>query len=291
MASYTQALEKKRFIKPPKWLTNNIQYECIMGSLAYGVSSDSSDLDLYGFCIPEKEMIFPHLSGGILGFGRQKEQFNQYQQHHIMDKSARGGKGQEYDITIYNIVKYFQLVMENNPNMIDSLFVPPTYITHTTQVGNMVRENRKIFLHKGAWHKFKGYAYSQLHKMTNKSPIGKRKEIIDKFGFDVKFGYHVVRLIQEAEQILMEHDIDLQRNNEVLKAIRRGEKTAEWIEEFFASKEKQLEDLYVKSTLPYSPNENKIKELLLNCLETHYGSLKSIINVSILNKQQNVQRE
>ena len=29
-------------------------------------------------------------------------------------------------------------------------------------VGNLVREKRKLFLHKGAWPKFKGYAYSQL---------------------------------------------------------------------------------------------------------------------------------
>jgi hypothetical protein len=29
-------------------------------------------------------------------------------------------------------------------------------------VGNLVRENRKCFLHKGAWPRFKAHAYSQL---------------------------------------------------------------------------------------------------------------------------------
>jgi len=163
--------------------------------------------------------------------------------------------------------------MECNPNMIDSLFVPINCITHSTQIGNLVRENRKLFLHRGAYFKFKGYCYSQLHKMSNKNPIGIRKEIIDK----VKFGYHVVRLLQEIEQILIEGDLDLQRGNEVLKSIRRGEKTAEWIIQFFADKERHLEEAYTKSTLPNVPDEDKIKELLLNCLEIHYGNLQSAI--------------
>ena len=278
MSSYTQALAKKKMTQPPKWLPDNIAYECITGSMSYGVSTDSSDLDLLGFCIPKKEILFPHLNGEIEGFGKPGEKFNQFQHHHIMDKSARGGKGQEYDITIYNIVKYFQLVMENNPNMIDSLFVPLNCITHSTQIGNMIRDRRKDFLHKGCWHKFKGYAYNQLHKMNTKNPIGKRKETIEKYGYDVKFGYHVVRLIQEVEMILVEHDLDLQRNNEVLKAIRRGDRDAQWIIDFFESKEKQLEEVYNKSKLPHKPDESKIKELLLNCLEQHYGDLSSVIN-------------
>ena len=29
-------------------------------------------------------------------------------------------------------------------------------------VGNLVRENRKCFLHKGSWLQFKGHPYSQL---------------------------------------------------------------------------------------------------------------------------------
>lgn len=58
--------------------------------------------------------------------------------------------------------------MENNPNIIDSLFTPISCIIHSTAVGNIVRENRKIFLHKGCWQRFKGYAYGQLHKASNK---------------------------------------------------------------------------------------------------------------------------
>lgn len=76
--------------------------------------------------------------------------------------------GKEYDFSVYNITKYFRLVMENNPNMIDSLFVPRNCVIHSTPISEKIRENRKMFLHRGAWHKFKGYAYSSIHKMNFK---------------------------------------------------------------------------------------------------------------------------
>lgn len=269
MPSRVKQLHDKDLISPPSFVPLNIHYETMMGSVAYGVSSDASDIDLYGFCIPPKATIFPHLAGHIEGFGRQKQGFAQYQQHHIKDKET----GKEYDISIYNIVKYFQLCMENNPNIIDSLFTPVRCVLHCTQIGNKVRENRKLFLHKGAWHKFKGYAFSQLHKMRTKNPKGKRAETVAKYGYDVKFAYHVVRLINEVEQILTEGDIDLTRHREHLKAIRRGEVPEEDIYKWFDSKEQALENLYANSDLQHKPDQEAIKDLLIECLEMHYEDL------------------
>jgi predicted nucleotidyltransferase len=252
---------------------DGIQYEVLMGSVAYGVSNDTSDMDVYGFSIPPKEMVFPHLAGEIQGFGRQKKKFEQYQQHHVYRQDNK----KEYDLSIYSIVKYFQLCMDNNPNMIDSLFVPQRCVLYCSKIGNMVRERRRDFLHKGSWHKFKGYSFSQVNKMKTKNPDGKRKEIVEKYGYDLKFAYHTVRLLNEVEQIMMEHDLDLQRNREQLKAIRRGEWTLDQVEQYFDEKERALEDLYIKSTLPYKPDEKKIKQLLFDCLEEHYGSLQGAV--------------
>ena len=125
--------------------------------------------------------------------------------------------------------------MDNNPNMIDSLFTPRTCVLSCSKIGEMVRENRKLFLHKGSWHKFKGYAYSQMNKMRVKDPDqdSRRYEMVQKYGYDVKFAYHIVRLLDEVEQIMTEGDIDLMRNREQLKSIRRGEWEIEDIEEYF----------------------------------------------------------
>ena len=247
----------------------------MMGSFAYGVSSDTSDNDAYGFAIPPKEDIFPHLRGEILGFGRQINRFEQWQQHHIMD-----GKKQ-WDFTVYSIVKFFNLCMENNPNMVDALFVPQNCVLHMTSIGQSVRDNRRLFLHKGAWPKFRGYAYSQLHKMSLKQPEAgsKRDKLVKAHGFDTKFAYHIVRLIDEVEQILTTGDLDLQRNNEQLKAIRAGKWSEEQIRDFFTRKEKDLEAAHASSILPWGPDEPAIKALLLQCLERHYGPLDKAVRL------------
>lgn len=279
--SHLKDVQKKGLIScNQSYVVDQLMYEVIMGSFAYGVSSDSSDMDIYGFCIPNRSILFPHTVGIIQGFGNQGERFDQWQQHHVLDKNALNNKGRVYDFSIYSIVKYFQLCMENNPNMIDSLFVPQRCVLTCTSIGNMVRENRKIFLHRGAWHKFKGYSFAQLHKLETKNPIGKRKEQLDENKLDRKYLYHLVRLMGEIEQILIEGDIDLERNREQLKAIRRGEQFTgvEEVYEWFNKKESELETLYNNCTvLPYRPREDEIRELLLNCLEHHFGSLDKMI--------------
>lgn len=275
--STLQRLADRGLVKPPRWLPGNVQYETIMGSAAYGVSSDTSDVDVYGWAIPPRDDIFPYLRGEIPGFGREAKRFGVYQEHHVEDRDALAGHGRTYDLTVFGIVKFFSLAMENNPNVIDCLFTPATCVLHSTRVGNLVRENRRLFLHKGAWPKFKGYAYSQLHKLAIKQPQGKRAELVAEHGYDTKFGYHVVRLIGEVEQVLAEGDIDLQRDNERLKAIRRGEWTEGRLRQWFADKESHLERLYAESPLPATPDECRIKALLLECLEEHYGSLEGCV--------------
>jgi predicted nucleotidyltransferase len=160
-------------------------YETVMGSYAYGVNNEESDFDTVGFCIPNKDLIFPHLRGDIDGFGKQKQRFDCYQQHHVQDGDR------EYDLNIYSIVRYFHLCMDCNPNMVDSLFTAPDCVLHCTKIGNMVRDNRRIFLSKKAWHTFKGYAHSQLHEMDSRNPEpgSKRALLREQYGFDVKFAY------------------------------------------------------------------------------------------------------
>jgi len=119
--------------------------------------------------------------------------------------------------------------------------------------------------------------YSKYKSCYKKSS---RVEMVKEHGVDTKFLYHTVRLINECEQILSEHDLDLQKNNEQLKAIRKGEVSFEHIKNWFNEKEISLEKLYNESKLQYSPDEPRIRQLLVDCLEMHYGSLEdAVVNV------------
>lgn len=271
-------LYKQKLIHPPKWLPANTHYLAIVGSESYGANTNTSDKDIQGICIPAKEDIFPHLRGEILDFGTQKQRFNVWQEHHIVDP----GSQIEYDFSIYSIVKFFQLAMENNPNILDVISVPTRCIIHATAIGQMIRDNRKLFYHAGCFDKFRGYAFSQIAKLdkganrTNE----KRAADIEKHGYDTKFLMHVVRLALECEQLLLTGELILDRDSQTLLSIRRGDWSLEDGKQWWAEKERALEVAYTNcKVLPHVPNEDAIKQLLLDCIEHHYGSLSSAITV------------
>lgn len=272
MPNILNNLLKEKLISPPQWMVDNTLYLTIMGSEAYGTANaDSlkSDKDIYGFCIPPKEIVFP-FSHKIFMYD-EPDRFDQWQQHHILWNKK------EYDFSVYNLVKYIKLCADGNANVIDSLFTPRECVLVSTPIAEKIRANRKLFLTKACYHKFRGYSFAQAHKSKSAERSGKRKEIYDRFGFDTKFASHALRLLFEIEQILIEGDIDLRKHSEEIKAVRRGERTYEQVMEFFNSKEKYLEELYQTSKIPHSPDRKAIRELLVECLEMHYGNLSNVI--------------
>ena len=163
--------------------------------------------------------------------------------------------------------------MDQNPNMVDSLFVPADCILHITPIAGRIRAERQLFLSKGSYHKFRGYMHAQISKLDRK-PEGKRKESFERWGFDLKYAAHAVRLADECEQILEFGDLNLRRTKEHLKAIRKGDVKLDDIRKWLTDKERHLGNLYQKSKLRNTPDKPKIKELLLTCLEQYFGNLE-----------------
>ena len=310
-------LKNDGLIDPPQFLCTNTHYLCRMGSVAYGVSQNFSDNDLYGVCVPPKYYIFD--SGYIHGFDKTPPDFKVWQKHHVFDKTGRS-----YDISIYGIVNYFRLALDNNPNVIDSLFVDREHVLHSTSMWETVRNNRKLFLHKGAIKKMVSYAFSQLQKANNclkyiedirkfeedngiphsttyeqatlnyshldqyqelwKSGNSKTSRFQSQkiLGFDSKFLYHVYRLIDQAVYILENCDLQLQVPERIEKmiAIRKGEIAHKEIVQYFEETEKKINFLIENSKLREKPDTNGVRNLLLSCLESHYGELSSFAHKS-----------
>jgi len=272
-------LYNKGLLNVEQEFAKDVHYEVITGSVAYNMSTGESDTDVVGICIPPVDWVFPYSVGGFIeGFGPNPPKFENFQQHHIQLNDK------EYDISIYSIVKFFQLAAENNPNIIDLLYVPDRLVTHSDNIGKLIRQNRKLFLTKNSFHKFKGYAFAQLKKMKTMNVKKSRKDLFEKYGYDVKYGAHLLRLALEAEMILTEHDLDLGRNAELLKSVRRGEWTLEQIETWFREKELDLNKMYLDSTLRYSPDWPELTRVLLCCLEEKYGSISKYVNSTVDNR-------
>ena len=265
-------LKNNNKIYGPEWLFDNAVYVCQMGSVAYGVSNNVSDIDVYGITIPPLSDMFPHLRGDIMGFSTTIKPFGVYSHDHIINDDC------VYDVAVYGIIKYFRLLLDNNPNIIDSIFVPDRCVLHIDDVGTNIRNNRHEFLSNKIIPKIKGYAYSQLSNLQNKKDITnpKRKELVEKFGYDVKFAYQCVRILLEGEQIVKEGTLDIEKNSELLIGIRNGEWTFDYFEKWVQQKLTEYEDFQTISKLPVEIDESIIKSLLMECIEMKYGSISKI---------------
>ena len=272
-------LDSKRLIDTIKDKPLFVTYDStnmltIMGSHAYGTNTPSSDMDFYGFTVPPVEYIFPHTKGTIIGFEKNIQNFDQYQGQHL---DCNDGFG-EYDLTIYNITRYFYLCSDGNPNMIDSLFTDNNSLVFVDDIGEIVREYRKLFLSQKCYHTFRGMAFSHISRLKNRQREGNRAELINKFGYDVKDASNIVRLITELKQILIDGDLDLKSNSEMILGVKNGNWAKEEVIVFFEQQMKFLDGIINEGNVyvPYSADQKKIKSLLINCLEQSYGDLSKV---------------
>lgn len=273
MPSNVYRLTQSGLVTPPPWLPSNVHLEVIMGSRAYGCNDpESSDYDVRGVFTPPKAMPFPSTAGLVVGYD-DLPKCDHWTEAHV--KSADGRK--EFDFDLHNITKFVRLAEENNPNQVDLLFAHETLVTHCSAVGRMLLDARYLFLSKLCWKRFRGYASDQFHYVKNRKAEGKRKALVEKYGYDTKFASHCIRLMREAEQILTEGDLDLFEGNEELKAIRRGEWTLDRLETEFVARKTAIESVYHQCKLPERPDHDKVRQLLLDCLEHHYGSLSKVV--------------
>ena len=146
--------------KPPQWL--DPIYLVRGGSYSYDCATQDSDQDLYGICIPPLDVMMPYPIDYLPGFDQKPVEFNDYRVSHMNIGDI------EYDVTIYSIVRFMKLVSDGNPNLIDILFAPDDCILNLTPVGQMLRDNRRLFLSKQLYKRFYCYADEQMRELVNR---------------------------------------------------------------------------------------------------------------------------
>lgn len=232
----------------------HIVLEGYRGSISHGVYVKDyiDDKDIFGIFVPPKEYII----------GLKKWEMYEKQEGDL-------------DILYYNIQKFFHLAMKGNPNTLSLLWLRPEYYTKVTEWGDLLIENRNIFVGKHCYHSFIGYAYGQLRRMEHfnyKGYMGeKRKQLVQKFGYDIKNAAHCIRILKMGIEFMVEGRLNVFRSDrQQLLGIKMGE----WSLEQVKKEAEKLFDLakesYVKSSLPIEPDYQKINSLLINIIEDYW---------------------
>lgn len=118
-------------------------YKVISGSHAYGLNTPESDIDERGILIPPKEY--------YLSPFKNIDQFI----------------SNDPDVTIFALDKFIKLAVQNNPNVLELLFIDESLIKVLKPEAKILRDNRDLFLSAKCKFTYSGYAFSQLRRIKN----------------------------------------------------------------------------------------------------------------------------
>lgn len=231
-----------------------------VGSISHGTyrSNDDpdsvDDKDIQGVCVAPIENYF--------GLGNFEQK--------IVQKD-------EWDSCVYEIRKYFRLLLNSNPNVMSLLWLEPHHYIIKSKVGQAIVDNRNLFVSKQAYKSFSGYAYSQLqriqHGVFNGRLGARRKALYEKHGFDGKHAAHCIRLLRMGIEFLVEGKLNVLRPDAPeLVAIKQCKWTLEQVKEEASRLFALARETYTRSTLPNEPNRAGAERLLANILSEVFNA-------------------
>lgn len=135
-----------------KWLGEATVYLVEHGSRAYGTSTPESDYDVRGIAIPPLRYFL-----GATSVFEQAEG--------CADVFPDIVPSAKPDVVVYDIRKFLRLASDCNPNVLELLYVDDQNVLRMSPVGELIRQNRDLFLSRRAKHTFTGYAISQLKRI------------------------------------------------------------------------------------------------------------------------------
>lgn len=261
-------------MKRTKWYSEFADKSILMGyrgSQAHGTwrpptdPTSIDDIDIMAVIVHPKE--------AYLGFGRQET----YER-----KETDPSTGILWDIVVYDLRHFVRLLVKQNPNVLSMLWLRPNDYAKITTAGQALIYNRGIFISKEAHKSFTGYAYSQLHKMTNNACEGymgaKRKKLVEKFGFDVKNASHLIRLLKMNIEYLSTGQLNVMReDNTYLVDIKQGKYSLDEIKSESDRLFRLSEEALIRSSLPDRVDVEKAENLLVEILEKNLDLREAVL--------------
>lgn len=130
------------FLRTNPNLKDRIILLTLGGSHAYGLNTETSDVDIRGCALNSRS--------DLLGMSNFEQLVNT-----------------ETDTTVYSFNKLIRLLLNCNPNTIEMLGCKPEHYIVLSDLGKELLNNRRLFLSRRAAVSFGGYATQQLRRLEN----------------------------------------------------------------------------------------------------------------------------
>jgi len=212
-------------------LLDCVIFRCVVGSRAYGLDVDDSDVDRRGVYLPPAAM---HWS--LYGVPEQLE-YDQTQECY------------------WELQKFLTMALKANPNVLECLYTP--LVEHATPIAREMLDMREAFLSKLVYQTYNGYVLSQFKKLTARLDRGR----------DIKWKHamHLIRLLLAGITALREATIpvSVEDHRERLLAIRGGETPWEEVDAWRLALHAEFDAAYAMTKLPERPDYERANALLI----------------------------
>lgn len=208
-----------------------IIFRCVVGSQAFGLSDDHSDVDRRGIYLPPADL---HWS--LYGVPEQIEN-NDTQEAY------------------WELQKFLVMALKANPNILECLYTP--LVEHATPLAQELLAARQRFLSKLIYQTYNGYVMSQFKKLEQ--DLRARGEI------KWKHAMHLMRLLLSGISALREGDLRVRLNDErdTLLTIKRGERPWPDVNAWRLRLHKEFDEAFASTQLPERPDYAWANEFLL----------------------------
>jgi hypothetical protein len=208
-----------------------IIYRCIVGSRAFGLDHEGSDVDRRGIYLPPAE-----LQWSLFGVPEQLE-------------------NEETQETYWELGKFLRLALKANPGILECLYTP--LIEETSDLARELLEMRGAFLSKLVYQTYNGYVLSQFRKLE--------QDLRARGAIKWKHAMHLIRLLVSGITTLREREVPVrvEEHRERLLAIRRGEMPWEEVDAWRLELHRAFDAAFVTTTLPERPDFDRANAFLL----------------------------
>jgi uncharacterized protein len=194
-------------------------------------------------------------------------------------EGARSGPG-DTDLVMYSLRKYLRLATDGNPTVLLPLYAQAEAVLVLRPLGAQLRALAPALLSRRAVHRFLGYLDGQRQRLLGggrQGRVPKRPELVARFGYDVKYGSHALRLAYQGLEIARDGRLTLpmpERERERVLRVKRGDVStlADVLAEI-ATVRAQVEEVLAtgRTAVPAEPDWDAITEWSVTAHRSHWG--------------------
>lgn len=217
----------------------HVIYRCVVGSQAFGLSDEGSDVDRRGIYLPPADL---HWS--LYGVPEQ----------------VGPERGEDAAECYWELQKFLVMALKANPNILECLHTP--MVEFAAPLAEELLANRAMFLSKLIYQTYSGYVMSQFKKLEQ--DLRARGQI------KWKHAMHLMRLLLSGISALREGTlrISLEEHRSELLAIKKGEKDWDHVNEWRLALHKQFDEALATTGLPDRPNYDWANRFLIKARRT-----------------------